>query len=128
MVRSITILDDLYRAVGVHVNDKNFLADWGFYFLQGILAGVGTNDVWRILNLPGEGVPIVVGNTAKKLEVDYIIQLLIAGAIMVADIFGLKHGIGFGSGMILGSTWANLSETGVAVTLLPFELEAKTKS
>ena len=124
-MKSITILDDLYKAIGVHVNDKNFLADWGFWFLQGILAGVGTNDAWRILNLPGEGKPIVIGNTAKKLELDYVFQLIIGGLIMAADIFGLKHGIGFGSGMILGSTWANLSESGVAVTLLPFELEAK---
>jgi hypothetical protein len=124
-MKSITILDDLYKAIGVHINDKNFLADWGFWFLQGILAGVGTNDVWRVLNLPGEGQPIVIGNMAKELEVDYVFQLIIAGLIIVADLFGLKHGVGFGSGMILGSTWANLSESGVSVTLLPFELEAK---
>lgn len=126
MVKSITILDDLYRAIGVHVSDKNFLADWGFWFLQGILTGIATNDVWRIFQLPGENQPIVIGNSAQKLEVDYVLQLVIAGVIMVADIFGFKHGIGFGSGMVLGSTWANLSESGQTVTLLPFSLEAKS--
>ena len=125
MVKSITILDDLYRKIGVHVSDKNFLADWGFWFLQGILAGVATNDVWRVLQLPGENVPIVIGNNAQKIDVDFVYQLTIAGIIMVADIFGLKHGMGFGSGMVLGSTWANLSEAGTAVTLLPFELDRK---
>ena len=119
-------MDDIYRGIGLHVSDKNFLAD-GFWFLQGVLAGIGTNDLWRILNLPGEGQPIIIGNSAKELEVDYIFQLVIAGAVIVADLFGLKHGVGFGSGMILGSTWANMSESGSTVTLLPFSLEAKTK-
>lgn len=125
-MKSITILDDLYRAIGVHVSDKNFLADWGFWFLQGVLAGVATNDVWRILQLPGENKPVVIGNQAQKIEIDYIYQLMIAGAVIIADLFGLKHGIGFGSGMILGSTWANLSEAGTTVTLLPFVLDTKT--
>lgn len=125
-MKSITILDDLYRAIGVHVSDKNFLADWGFWFLQGILAGVATNDVWRILQLPGENKPVVIGNQAQKIELDYVYQLAIAGLIMAADVFGLKHGMGFGSGMVLGLTWANLSEAGTSVTLLPFSLDTKT--
>jgi len=114
-MKSFTILEDVYKAFGINPND-NTLA----FILQGIFMGIALNDVWRILHLPGENVPIVIGNQALEYEVDFVYQLAIATAFVILQVFGLKHGAGFGAGVALGSTFANQSETGKTISMIPF--------
>ena len=115
-MKKFTILEDFPRAIGLNPKD----VDWGFFMLQGLLVGIALNDAWRILHLPGEGVPVVIGNQALDYEVDYVYQLAIATIFVVLQAFGLQHGAGFGAGIALGSTFANTSETGKTVSMLPF--------
>lgn len=115
-MKKFTILEDFPKAIGFNV--KN--VDWGFFMLQGLLAGIALNDAWRILHLPGEGVPVVIGNQALEYEVDYIYQLAIASIFVLLQAFGLQHGAGFGAGLALGATFANTSETGKTISMLPF--------
>ena len=125
MVRVNTILPDFFKALGMNVKKLDFANEFGFFTLWGLLAGIAINDVWRILKLPGEGLPVIVGNQAQAMEIDYVYQLVIAGLIMLSAAFGVKYAFGFGSGMALGSTLANQVESGQALTLLPFSLEPK---
>lgn len=121
MVKTNTFLPDFFKAFGLDTKDPNA----GFFLFYGLLAGIAINDIWRILKLPGEGTPIVFGGAAQQWEVDYVYQLVIAGLVMLMSVFGLKYGFGFGSGMALGATLANQSETRQSISLLPFSLEPK---
>jgi len=120
-----TILPDFFKALGFKVNKLDFVAESGFFTLWGMLAGIFINDIWRVMKLPGEGVPIAVSGHAQKLETDYIYQLIIAGLVMLSAAFGIKYAFGFGGGMALGATLANQSESGDTLTLLPFNLPPK---
>lgn len=121
MVKTNTFLPDFFQHIGFKPKDPNS----GFFVLYGLFAGIALNDIWRILRLPGEGTPVVFGGAAQKWEVDYVYQLVIAGLIMLMSVFGLKYGFGFGSGMAIGSTLANQSESGQTLSLFPFELSPK---
>lgn len=114
-MKSFTILEDIYKAIGINPKD-NSLA----FILQGLFVGIALNDAWRILKLPGENTPIVMGNQALEYEVDFVYQLAIASLFVVLQIFGLKHGAAFGGGVALGSTFANTSETGKTISMVPF--------
>ena len=120
-----SFIHDIYKSIGFKVDDKNFLAD-GFFFLQGILVGITLNDIWRIFQLPGENKPVIIGNQAYEYEIDFVYQLVLALAMMASSAFGVKHAMGMGTGMALGSTIANHSEVGKTISLLPFKLDVKT--
>lgn len=120
-MKTNTILPDLFKAIGFNIKDPNS----GFFVFYGLLAGIALNDIWRILHLPGEDIPIVVGHQAQTWETDYVYQLIVAGLIMASQVFGVKYGFGFGSGVAIGSTLANQSESGATLSLFPFDLSPK---
>lgn len=121
-----TILIEFFKGIGFHPTDLNYVSNWGFFTFWGMLAGIALNDIWRIFSLPGENLPIVVGNEAQPLHIDYVYQLLIGGLVILSQAFGVKFASGFGTGMLLGSTIANQTEHGQALTLLPFNLPPRT--
>jgi len=114
-MKSFTILEDIYKAFGINPKDETLA-----FILQGLFVGIALNDVWRILHLPGENIPVVIGNQALEYEVDFVYQLSIATLFVIAQIFGLKHGMGFGAGVALGATFANQSEAGKTVSMISF--------
>lgn len=120
-----SVLPDFYKALGFPVNKQDFLANFGFFMLQGVFAGIALNDIWRILQLPGENLPVVIGNQAQPMEIDYIYQLIVAGLVIISNAFGVKYSSGFGLGMALGSTLANHSESGKTISLFPFNMDQK---
>ena len=124
-MKTNNFLSDIYKAIGWPVNKLDFVSNFGFFMLQGLLAGIALNDIWRILQLPGENIPIVVGNQAQTIDIDQVYQWIIAGLVVIASAFGLKYGSGFGIGMALGSTLANQSEAGQTISLFPFNLPPK---
>ena len=125
MVKQNTILPDFFKAIGFNVDKKDFVLNWGYFMFYGMLAGIALNDIWRILHLPGEDLPILFGGQAQSIEIDYVYQLAIAGLIVLSQAFGVKYASGFGLGMALGSTMANQTESGQTLTLLPFNMPSK---
>ena len=121
-----TILPDFFRMLGLPVNKIDFVANFGFFMLQGLFAGIALNDLWRILHLPGEDIPITFAHQAQSVEIDQVYQWIIAGLVVLSSAFGVKYGLGLGLGMALGSHLANQSETGKTLSLLPFNLPPKT--
>ena len=124
-MKTNNILTDIYRGIGFPVNKQEYVTNFGFFMLQGLLAGIALNDIWRILNLPGENLPVVIGNQAHDMEIDYIYQLIVAGIVIISSLFGVKHASGFGIGMAMGSTFANISESNKTISLLPFKMNSK---
>ena len=124
-MKSNTILEDFYKAIGFNVKNHEYAANWGFFMLQGLFIGIALNDAWRILQLPGENTPVVIGNQAQSIEVDFVYQLAIASIVVLAQAFGLKYGSGYGAGIALGALIANTSESGKTVSMLPFTLDRK---
>ena len=125
MVKTNNILSDFYKGIGFPVGKQDYVTNFGFFMLQGLLAGIALNDVWRILQLPGENLPVVIGNQAHDMEIDYVYQLIVAGIVIISSLFGIKYASGFGLGMALGSTLANHSEAGKTISLFPFKLDSK---
>lgn len=106
------VLKAAFKKAGYKIDNKTILAE-SFFVLQGLFTGIALNDIWRILNLPGNNQPINVAGTNGLMDVDFLYQLTIAGLAAGAQIiFKVDHGISFAAGIALGSTWANLSENG----------------
>ena len=100
------------KLFGVKLNSHQ-AAVAGFYTLNGLFVGIGLNDVWRLLNLPGNGEEVVINGLPRGFYLDHVYQVLIGLGLVVAEYgFGLKHGAAFGAGIITGSTFANKSEKG----------------
>lgn len=106
---------DFHRIIkrsGLRV-DNTKVAYHSFFVLQGIFAGIALNDIWRILNLPGNATPINVAGVPSTFHQDYLFQVGIAGVSALAEVIGgIDHGLAFAMGIFLGSTWANSSEAG----------------
>jgi len=106
------LLREIFKRAGQKVDSKA-VAEHGFFVLQGIFTGIALNDIWRVLNLPGNNVPINVAGTHSSFDQDYIFQMAIAVAAAAAQIFfKVEHGVPFAMGIGIGSTWANTSEKG----------------
>jgi hypothetical protein len=106
------LLKDTFKRAGLKIDNKFFLEN-GFYTLQGILIGIALNDIWRILNLPGNNAPLSVGGQPSPYTYDWIYQIAIGGALAAAQVlFKVEHGIAMGTGVFMGSTWSNMSEAG----------------
>lgn len=118
-------LFDFQKGLGMPINNQKYVTNWGWMLLHGMFIGIALNDIWRIFKLPGENVPVVAGNQAFDIELDFVYQLIIAGLVVIAQAFGLKYGSGFGAGMALGSVMANTSETGKTISILPISMEDK---
>lgn len=103
------------------MNSKPFLTD-SFFTLNGIFVGIGLNDWFRLTNSPLNNQPIVVGGIDTDYDQDFLIQLAVGGLFILAEYFGgLKYASKLGYGMILGSTWANASESETKnVSITPF--------
>ena len=102
------------------MDSKVFLTD-SFFVLNGIFAGVGLNDLFRFLGGPFNSAPLMVNGQDTGYKQDFLLQLGVAGLFIVAEYFGgLKYASKVGTGMVLGSTWANSSEVpGHTVSLTP---------
>src|SRR3954466_5356075 len=106
------LIKDAFKKAGYKIDSKAAIAE-SFFVLQGIFAGVALNDIWRILNLPGNNAPINVAGVNGTFDQDFLYQMIIAGAAAGAQIFfKVDHGVSFAAGIALGSTWANASEKG----------------
>jgi hypothetical protein len=107
----VELLKNGFNAFGLNMNSKSHLQT-SFLVLQGLVTGIALNDVWRILNLPGNNQPVFINGQASKVyDVDFLYQAAIASVIFLSDVvFHVKGGMAFGSGMLLGSRWANISE------------------
>jgi hypothetical protein len=93
--------------------DNNKVAQHGFFVLNGIFVGIALNDIWRVLNLPGNAAPLNVAGIPSQFHQDYLFQLLIAAAAGAGEVLGgIDHGLALGMGIFMGSTWANVSEAG----------------
>ena len=106
------VLKAAFKKAGYKIDNKTILAE-SFFVLQGLFAGIALNDIWRVLNLPGNNQPINVAGTNGLMDVDFLYQMIFAGIAAGAQIiFKVDHGISFAAGIAIGSTWANLSEGG----------------
>ena len=103
------------------MDSKPFLTD-SFFVLNGIFAGVGLNDAFRLWNSPLNRAPLVIGGEDSGYKQDFLIQLAVGGLLIVAEYFGgVKHASKLGTGLILGSSWANASEAqNKTVSITPF--------
>ncbi len=106
------LLPQLFKRAGYKV-DNAAIAQHGFFVLQGIFAGIAMNDIWRVLQLPGNNVPLNVAGVQSTFDYDWMYQMAIAIAIGATQIlFKLDHAFPFAVGITIGSTWANQSEKG----------------
>lgn len=92
----------------------------GFYSLAGLFTGIALNDIWKWLSLPGNDVPIKLANGTSNYDEDFMYQTLIGAGIMVSEAFGIKHGLVFGTSLITGALFANTSEKGEQIAVIPF--------
>jgi len=102
------------QALIAHTDKPAGLYRNGFYLMSGLFGGILLNDIWQFFNLPGNDVELTTA-TAKKLglDMDFVYQFIIGAAFIGADLLlGLENGTSFGSGIILGAKYANLSEKG----------------
>lgn len=90
---------------------KQTVIETGFFSLQGMMAAIVLNDLWRLFNLPGENQPVIVDGEPSGHDWDHYYQMLIALAVMSGEyVFKQKHFGAFGAGMLVGSQFANVSE------------------
>ena len=113
-------LKKLAKSFGIRMDSKPFLTDTFFTF-TGLMAGVGLNDLFRFIGGPINSAPLVVNGQDTGFKQDFLLQLGVAGLFVIAEYFGgLKYASKVGTGMVLGSTWANSSEVGgKTVSLTP---------
>ncbi len=118
------LIKDAFKRIGVKVDSQAVMAE-GFFILQGIFAGIALNDVWRILNLPGNNAPLNVAGLPGSFDYDLLYQFLIAGIAAGAEVFfKVEHGLAFAGGIALGSTWANTSEKGAYIGAAPAQAKS----
>jgi len=112
----------LANLVHVFKNKKNNskLYEDSFYALTGMLTGIAVNDIWRILNLPGNNEPLMDKGKPIGYDKDFGYQVLIGAGIMLSNLVGIHHSLVFGGSFILGASFANTSEQGHTVKVLPF--------
>ena len=113
-------LKRLVKEFGVPMNSKPFLTD-SFFLLNGIFAGVGLNDAFRLIGGQLNKTPLMVNGQDTGFKQDFLLQLVVGGLFIMAEYFaGLRYASKIGTGIILGSTWANSSEVpGKTVSLTP---------
>ena len=114
-------LKKVAKSFGVRMDSKPFLTDTFFTF-TGLMAGVGLNDVFRFIGGPTlNKTPLVINGHDSGYKQDFLLQLAVGGLLILAEYFaGLKYASKVGTGVILGSTWANSSEVpGHIVSLTP---------
>lgn len=98
--------------LGIRLNSGQ-AAKAAFYTLNGIFLGIGINDVWRFLDLPGNHQEVVINGQPRGYYMDHIYQIGIGLSLVIAEYgLGIKHAAALGAGIIAGSTWANKSEKG----------------
>lgn len=113
------MLDYVVKRLGGKLNNKTWLQN-SHFMLIGLLSGIGLNDLWRILNLPGNNEPLLVKGEPSGYDLDYLYQLMIGTGFILLQFFGgVKFGATMGTGMILGSTLANKSEVGKTISMTP---------
>ena len=114
-------LKNLAKNFGVKMDSKPFLTD-SFFVLNGIFAGVGLNDLFRLLNSKLNSQPLMINGADSGYKQDFLLQLAVGGLFIMAEYFGgLKYASKVGTGIILGSSWANQSEAQEkTVSLTPF--------
>ena len=103
------------------MDSKPFLTD-SFFVLNGIFAGVGLNDLFRLTNGKLNASPLIINGADSGYKQDFLLQISIGGLFILAEYFGgLKHASKLGTGIILGSSWANASEANdKTVSITPF--------
>ena len=113
-------LKKVAKSFGVRMDSKPFLTDTFFTF-TGLMAGVGLNDLFRFIGGDLNHRPIILNGKDTGFAQDFLLQLGVAGLFIIAEYFGgLKYASKVGTGMVLGSTWANSSEVpGHTVSLTP---------
>lgn len=90
---------------------KQGVIEAGFFSLQGMMAAIVLNDIWRLFNLPGENVPVLLDGEPSGQDWDHYLQMAIALAVMSGEyVFHEKHFGAFGAGMLIGTNFANKSE------------------
>jgi hypothetical protein len=114
-------LKQVAKTFGVKMDSKPFLTD-SFFTLNGIFAGVGLNDFFRLTNSPLNKAPLVIGGKDTGYKQDFLIQIGVGVLFVLAEYFaGLRYASKIGTGMMLGSTWANSSEApDKTVSMTPF--------
>lgn len=110
------------KIISGHAKGKhNEIYRKGFYLGLGVFGGVLLNDLWRILNLPGNNKPtlIATGELGPKPQVkkdtptDELYQRIIALAVVGSSIiFDFDDALPLGSGLYIGIDLANRSERG----------------
>ena len=113
------MLDYVVKRLGGRINSKTWLQHSHFAFI-GMLSGIGLNDLWRILNLPGNDQPFLIKGEDSGFDMDFLYQVLIGLGLIGLQFFGgVKFGATMGAGVILGSTLANKSEKGRTISMTP---------
>jgi len=114
-------LKKVTKSIGIKVDSKPFLTD-SFFTLNGIFAGVGLNDVFRFIGGEVNKKPIIVMGKDTGYKQDFLLQLIVGGLLIMSEYFaGVKYASKVGTGMIIGSTWANASEApDKTVSMTPF--------
>ena len=114
-------LKKVAKSFGVKMDSKPFLTD-SFFILNGIFAGVGLNDLFRLLNSKLNSQPLIINGQDSGYKQDFLLQLAVGGLFIVAEYFGgLKYASKIGTGIIIGSGWANASESvDKTVSITPF--------
>ena len=94
-----------------------------FFALQGIFLGIGINDAWRLLKLPGTKEPFTMLPLLGEIDKDEAYQYALDAAVMASGLlvplFGkATNNALLGAGMSIGTRWANMSERGSSLSVL----------
>ena len=96
-----------------------------FFLLQGIFVGIGLNDLWRILNLPGNKEPLTmtpIGEIDKDEAYQYAVDAAVALSGLLLPLFGKPtNNALLGAGMAVGTKWSNTTERGSSLSILDIQ-------
>jgi hypothetical protein len=117
----VVFIEDAFRIFaqrgGLSKSSKQRIYKDGFFIGTGLFGGILLNDMWRLLNLPGNYSQTSVGTPEgpqiKDEHIDEIIQYGIVGAILIASIVTgkyVKEVIPASAGAFIGIRWGNSSE------------------
>jgi len=96
-------------------------ASQGFFMLNGVLVGIGLNDLFRLTGTPINDQPLVIQEQPTGFEMDFVLQVLLAlGVISSQYLLNIKYASSVGIGMLLGSVWADRAEHEQAISITPF--------
>lgn len=91
-----------------------------YHALTGIFAGIALNDLWRVFDWPGNNEPILIKGEPSGFDMDFMYQTFIGAAIMFLEAAGWKNATTYGASIIAGAAFANASEKGRTISVVPF--------